>query len=449
MISTTNTMNNNITITTTTTTTTTNPNLFRIADENELEQNEKAVILIRKIYNEDVSRTNPIYSREFKPQTSIKQVIKLDNLIKQFIGILGLLENKQTLSMKSQVKNLKKRYNTCLNLLLAVVSEGSQLQKLLPIDDNLRYNRKRVPVQRTRIDFINQFLGGTVGHGKFILHTKGPSNIGGGRTEFDSAEECLSAMRGSIEQSVVWSDLIIYPENVPSYGICKFKISEEEQLYAGLKIKFQGTRYWESSDSTRLKHILCEGTPPQKSTIAYDDQVFSRMYPHYVEFLHLVRAQIIQIIKNSHSEPECKYTYIPCCNTYNVCNGNTLCVKHGVSMSKLVTCGECKLDLCIGGCGRVYHGETPCDILLDEASELVIQGTSKRCPNDRCKVPIHKYEGCNHMSCPLCKTQFCYICGDELPKDSRGHYVTFMHFRPAAEGYVGIVGGCNQFDVPM
>jgi len=466
MIST-NIINNNTTTTTTTMTTTmttmtttnlntntnpnlntnTNPNLFRVANENELALHEQAVILIREIYNQDINRTNSIYSCQFKPQTTRTQVIRVDNLIYRFIEELRLLENQQALPTKKRAKNTKKTYNSCLNLLLAVVSEDSIFQYLLPVDDNLKFMRKRVPVQRTRIDFVNSVFGETFGHGEFILHTKGPSNIGGGRTEFDSAEACLSAMRACIELSVSWSDLIIYSQHLPSYpfGICKLFVSGDELFCSGIKIKFPGTEYWEPSDSSRLRHILCSGKPPKKSTIPFDDPILNRMHPHYIEFLQLVRTQIIQIIQNSHSNPDCEYTIIPCCKTNPECNGKTLCRKYTGFMSKLATCGECNLDLCIGGCGRIYHGDTPCNISLDEASEAVILGTTKRCPNDRCNIPIYKSEGCNHMTCSHCRTEFCYICGDELPRDDNGRYSTVMHFNQGQFG-IGREGGCNQFD---
>lgn len=431
--------------TTTTILTTTNPNLFRFANENEIALNDHAGIFIIEIMEQDLTRTNPNYSSQFKPQTSRTQVVKLDMLIMKFVVEFRSLKLQQTLPVKRRAKNTKKTYNACLNLLLAIVSEDSILQHLLPVDDNLKFMRKRIPIQRTRVDFVNSVFGETVGQGEFLLHTKGPMSIGGGRTEFDSAEACLSAMRACIEHSVNWSDVLVYiylPK--PSYGICKFTL-RNEYLHAGIRIKFPGTEYWEPSDSSRLRHILCSGNPPNKISCDIDDPVFKRLYPHYVEFIRLVRAQIILIIQNSHSNPDCDFTVIPCCKTTPECRGKTLVRKSTSTRSKLITCGECNLDLCLGGCGRIYHGETPCDISFDEASEAIVRSSTKRCPNDRCAVLIHKSEGCNHITCSRCRTEFCYICGDELPKDRHGIYSTEMHFNPGRFG-VGREGGCAQFD---
>lgn len=39
-----------------------------------------------------------------------------------------------------------------------------------------------------------------------------------------------------------------------------------------------------------------------------------------------------------------------------------------------------------------------------------IETISKKCP--QCKTPIERTMGCNHMTCPICHYEFCYVCGE-------------------------------------
>ncbi|KAI6657573.1 hypothetical protein LOD99_316 [Oopsacas minuta] len=42
-------------------------------------------------------------------------------------------------------------------------------------------------------------------------------------------------------------------------------------------------------------------------------------------------------------------------------------------------------------------------------SEKFLKSTSQPCP--KCRVQIHKFEGCNKVTCNQCGTSFCYLCG--------------------------------------
>lgn len=44
----------------------------------------------------------------------------------------------------------------------------------------------------------------------------------------------------------------------------------------------------------------------------------------------------------------------------------------------------------------------------DVATALWVQANTKKCP--KCKTPIEKDEGCNHMTCKKCRYDFCWIC---------------------------------------
>ena len=49
----------------------------------------------------------------------------------------------------------------------------------------------------------------------------------------------------------------------------------------------------------------------------------------------------------------------------------------------------------------------------DSGLEIAIKdGTVKRCP--KCKTSTIRYDGCNHMTCLICKAHFCWLCVKEF-----------------------------------
>ena len=46
----------------------------------------------------------------------------------------------------------------------------------------------------------------------------------------------------------------------------------------------------------------------------------------------------------------------------------------------------------------------------DENNESWIKVNTKECPNPKCKLPIEKNQGCNHMNCKKCGFHFCWKC---------------------------------------
>ncbi|CAD8106650.1 unnamed protein product [Paramecium primaurelia] len=89
----------------------------------------------------------------------------------------------------------------------------------------------------------------------------------------------------------------------------------------------------------------------------------------------------------------------------------------GKSMfSNTIKC-ECGQEICYE-CRREDHPGMTCEQALDKYYELTLkQLVIQRCP--KCKAPIQKKEGCNHMTCYQCRFQFCWLC--------RARY-TRMHF---------------------
>ncbi|XP_030012055.1 E3 ubiquitin-protein ligase parkin isoform X3 [Sphaeramia orbicularis] len=56
----------------------------------------------------------------------------------------------------------------------------------------------------------------------------------------------------------------------------------------------------------------------------------------------------------------------------------------------------------------------------DHASLLLIQNSTKRCP--QCSAPVEKDGGCMHMHCPVCRAQWCWLCGIPWNRDCMGNH---------------------------
>lgn len=98
-----------------------------------------------------------------------------------------------------------------------------------------------------------------------------------------------------------------------------------------------------------------------------------------------------------------------------------------------IHCMNCDSRFC-ADCKRLPHPDIPdcadvAQILKtreEVASEAWIAGYSKQCP--RCRAPINKVGGCNHMTCSKCRHSFCWTC-----------------MREYAAGHFG-AGQCQQYD---
>ncbi|CAD8113857.1 unnamed protein product [Paramecium sonneborni] len=85
-------------------------------------------------------------------------------------------------------------------------------------------------------------------------------------------------------------------------------------------------------------------------------------------------------------------------------------------LSNTVKC-ECGQEICYE-CRREDHPGMTCEEALDKYYEQTLkQLVIQRCP--KCKAPIQKKEGCNHMTCYQCRFQFCWLC---KARYTRMHY---------------------------
>ncbi|KAK3341426.1 hypothetical protein B0T25DRAFT_464790 [Lasiosphaeria hispida] len=80
------------------------------------------------------------------------------------------------------------------------------------------------------------------------------------------------------------------------------------------------------------------------------------------------------------------------------------CIKHEVLWHKDETCEE-------------YDRRNKQRKKDERASEIMIKDTSKKCP--KCKKDVHKYEGCNHITC-VCGHEWCYVCSAPFQRTEHG-----------------------------
>ncbi|XP_044780381.2 probable E3 ubiquitin-protein ligase RNF217 isoform X2 [Bubalus bubalis] len=102
---------------------------------------------------------------------------------------------------------------------------------------------------------------------------------------------------------------------------------------------------------------------------------------------------------------------LPCCKKA-VCEE---CLR--VYLSSQIQCPTCQFVWCFK-CHSPWHEGVNCKeykkgdkLLRHWASEIEHgQRNAQKCP--KCKIHIQRTEGCDHMTCSQCNTNFCYRCGE-------------------------------------
>ncbi len=88
------------------------------------------------------------------------------------------------------------------------------------------------------------------------------------------------------------------------------------------------------------------------------------------------------------------------------CGG--LCSRPTSTKSK-ATCAKCQLNFC-AECSLAATDSHDCPVKpADFFGELSQTKRVLNCP--LCCLRIEKIDGCNQMRCPICKTEFCWVCG--------------------------------------
>jgi hypothetical protein len=75
-------------------------------------------------------------------------------------------------------------------------------------------------------------------------------------------------------------------------------------------------------------------------------------------------------------------------------------------------CNTCEYDFCYY-CGEPPHAKKKCKAEADKQLDRWSRKNGvKYCPN--CKRRVMKSAGCNHMTCPRCQYQWCWLCGERF-----------------------------------
>ena len=100
-----------------------------------------------------------------------------------------------------------------------------------------------------------------------------------------------------------------------------------------------------------------------------------------------------------------------------------------------LVCPVCSFEMCFL-CSGKWHGKKSCTSYMDQAFKAYLKEHEvQKCP--KCKRPVEKAEGCNHMTCAACHYEFCWLCG--------GAYMGGAHFSPLNPfGCAGLQSGINQ-----
>jgi hypothetical protein len=128
-----------------------------------------------------------------------------------------------------------------------------------------------------------------------------------------------------------------------------------------------------------------------------------------------------------------------------------------------MTCADCQRYTCLG-CNLVYHDGQTCEEYqawladapkraqadkaekarlkelerAEKKSAKYLDKKAKICPNKDCGAVIQKTEGCDHMTCRLCRHQFCWVCLADYKEILR--HGNHMHAATCAYHSAGIPG---------
>ena len=128
------------------------------------------------------------------------------------------------------------------------------------------------------------------------------------------------------------------------------------------------------------------------------------------------------------NDPNKKLCPFPNCDSYLIIKNEKF---------KVVTCKN-KHTYCFF-CLEKPHGKLPCKEKLDNSMiEFAKNNFIKRCP--KCSIITQKNEGCNHITCPKCNYQWCWLCNGEYSVEHyrEGKCKGYQFYRPKNENDINL-----------
>ena len=188
----------------------------------------------------------------------------------------------------------------------------------------------------------------------------------------------------------------------PSRPCCRFKVCDEcLKTYITLKV------------TDGIVHIECPNDSGRCQGHIHRNEIRDRLSDD-------MREKYDRFLVDANADPSQK-TCPSCSKIYTVdkelLKSDSKTLKKGLK----VICSHCELEWCFL-CQAPFHTDITCkefrkgDLVLRKWAKEVCKGkaNAQRCP--KCKTYIQKSDGCDHMKCTQCQTDFCYRCGERYLK---------------------------------
>jgi hypothetical protein len=389
----------------------------------------------------------------------MEKLVKFDKLFESWEKLF-FVRNKRN-KQKTSSLNIKEEHRKKININLNYLRQNfkiPEIETLFFINKQFKLEAPHEPKQReAKKDILT-----LEPHDQSTISIKlskgtGFTQLSSGILCFPDIQTAIYCFQNAIENAL-YQDVIILHRKIDTTKLYIEIPAYNESVCFCLKLKFRhsnadgtlGTREsFITTEDSRLIHFLFGRAPPTcKSLIKRikneELDIFERA--RYETFLHiqkLVKQKINNLIDSRFRDDNFPWLHVQCIRQTPRCKHEIIIKRpssfhHGVATRHF--CHGCSFQLCLG-CGKEYHGTSPCDVSLDEQSEFLINQDCKNCP--QCDVKVYKYEGCNHMTC-ICRTEFCFLCGIEYGRDEVGRYKVSEHYQ---DNLVGNAMGarCMQF----